>query len=798
MADPEPRSSPVRGRPSVSWPALIPLVVASLALGGVTVETTWAVALAVLAAAAWSAVRGDLVATPLALSLGALALFTALQSLPLPLSWLATLAQASHAVWAELAALSGRERWGSISLDPGATRLEAVRLGAHALFALTCHGAVRRVGSRAACAVVAGVGAALALATVLHQLMAAERVFGWYRPLYAGFVAPLMNPNALSGALCLGFFCAAGLVLDRRTEERARWLALGAGLLTFATALWLGSRAGVVLLILGALALIGRAAARRAPEAKSARGGVLALATVLLLGTGFALFSLARLHRELFDDSLEKLTIVEPALAAARQHFLLGAGRGAFSAAVAPFFEKATGVFDHAEIFVLGWAVEWGWPVTTRFAAYLGVGVVLAHNLADLSLDVPLVAMLAIVTAVAFAGPDVGLRIAPRGAAGLGTVVAIAAVGGLLASTWFVPVELARTARHRLAEEASRGPLATARIDEALAAHPADGYIVRLRAAAALARREPNTLRAIGWALERTPGDGATLLLLADALAHQGRVEQALAALRQTLTASPGLAPEVARRASSWTPGDLEPVIAEGSGRLAALLALAPHVPEPRTRLELLARAVALPGAPEHARVELVRLALGASDADCLELFGVTCASFARTERAALGAASEPELLQIDAALLWHAGLREQAFELLRQKCPRSAEGVPCAQVLLGYGRALDLDRLVSAGDVLLSAACGSVDGCVLAELQVGDALLSRSERRLGLVHLLRAAKQRPSEALWHRVALVARDSGEVAVLEQAMAGLTSLGADVPAEYGEALDRLRRNELLPP
>jgi hypothetical protein len=116
----------------------------------------------------------------------------------------------------------------------------------------------------------------------------------------------------------------------------------------------------------------------------------------------------------------------------------------------------------------------------------------------------------------------------------------------------------------------------------------------------------------------------------------------------------------------------------------------------------------------------------------------------------------------------------------------------------MDYGRALDVGRQVAAIDDFLAAACGSDAACSSAEAEAGQALLSRGERRLALVHLVHAAVLRPNEGAWRHVAELARDSDELGVLQQAISGLASLGLPVPAEFTDAVDRMQRERLLPP
>jgi tetratricopeptide (TPR) repeat protein len=368
----------------------------------------------------------------------------------------------------------------------------------------------------------------------------------------------------------------------------------------------------------------------------------------------------------------------------------------------------------------------------------------------------------------------------------------------LLVSVAVWPVELARTVRHRLAAEFARGPVAISRIDAALVQHPADAYLLRVRAAAALAQRQPDTLRWVGFALQRAPASGATLLLLADTLAHRGTVAQALGVLKQVLGVNPGMVDEVARRATAWAPDDPSVIVPQGRGRLEALVALSRHARERSQALSWLARAVEQPGAPSETRIELALLALSSSDDQCQAAVDEPCARFAHEQRQQVPVSAGTRGVELDAALAWHEGKHEQAFAALQQRCPRNPSGTDCLRRLMAYGRALDVGRQVKAIDAFLSAACGSDAACASAEAEAGQALLARGERRLALVHLVHAAVLRPNEAAWRHVAELARDSDELGVLRQALSGLASLGLPVPAEFTDAVDRMQRERLLPP
>ena len=118
--------------------ALAILVAVALAGSALAIGSVHTVALVPVAAVAAAAA---IVAVPLreigakdrawpapALILLALSLFTALQAVPLPLGFLAKIAPANADVWSRsLMPFGERPGWGSVSLDPGATLVEALK-----------------------------------------------------------------------------------------------------------------------------------------------------------------------------------------------------------------------------------------------------------------------------------------------------------------------------------------------------------------------------------------------------------------------------------------------------------------------------------------------------------------------------------------------------------------------------------------------------------------------------------------------------------------------------------------------
>jgi hypothetical protein len=194
----------------------------------------------------------------------------------------------------------------------------------------------------------------------------------------------------------------------------------------------------------------------------------------------------------------------------------------------------------------------------------------------------------------------------------------------------------------------------------------------------------------------------------------------------------------------------------------------------------------------------LALLALSSSDEEGAAALQLACERFARERLEALGGDVTVDTAELEAALAWHQGDRQRAFELLRQRCPSSASGVGCLRTLLGYGNAVALQHQVAAAEAFLAAACSSDAACSGAETEVGTTMLGRGEVRLALLHWVRAATLAPSEAAWRRVGELARDSGQLAVLQQAISGLSSLGVAVPEDFSNAVQRLQRDRLLSP
>lgn len=400
-----------------------------LAIGTVHRLTLLGVAAIALAAVAVARAAGRWAPGPAVLLALALASYSLLQSLPLPLEVLQTLSPGSADTWARALLPFGEDvRWGSLSIDRGASLVEALKWITYAaVFGLSAS-----VGRERGAIVIAGLlfftAFVLALVTLAHGLVDAQRVFGFYQPSFTPtrwVTSPLLNPNNLAGYLVLGTFAGLALLVSSRTPW-PRWaLAVGTALLVGQTVLT-ASRGGVLALLLGCVAVIlvvprvGSGRVGGSQSGGSRRGGrtprrsfwswpvVCALAGGLLLGLVGAQQTT---WEDLRQEGSDKLAIVGWVVPMIADHPWFGVGAGAFETAFPAYRAVGGSVWAHPENFVLAWVSEWGIPVgaaallglcwmfrparigahRSRLAATLTIGIVMVslQNLVDLGFSLP-------------------------------------------------------------------------------------------------------------------------------------------------------------------------------------------------------------------------------------------------------------------------------------------------------------------------------------------------------------------------------------------------------------------------
>lgn len=723
--------------------ALAILVATALAGSALAIGAVHTVVLVPVAAVAAAAA---LVAVPLrepgtrerawpapALVLLGLALFTALQAVPVPLRALSVFAPANADVWARaLEPLGERPTWGSVSLDPGATLVEALKWWTYActFFAASVLGSRR--GTQLLLALVLGSATVLALVTVAHGMVDAHKVFGIYEPASAfsqHHMGPLLNTNNLAGYLNLGAITGVGLMLARRPILPV-WLTGLAVAVDIAATVRSASRGGVAALLLGMLLLAAMVQARgtRASQLRRRAAPIVLAGGAVVFGGGLALLGgNVWVWRELLNDNLAKLKIVVWCGPLLKEYGWLGVGRGAFES-VFEAYRPTVGlhvVYTHPENFPAQWASEWGLPVAVlamgalgwlfrpgalgvrksavAAAAWVAVAALLLQNLADLGLEIP---ALGIATAVVLAAlwsdparrrrPERGLL--DRATARVGQrpfALAVAAVAALFAGLALAfgmhDVSAQREILRDRFEEADRAPeqrpAFRAALRAAMARRPAEHYFPLLGATAAQRWRTESPMPWLQRTLERAPVNGRAHLLLAQVLDGLARRrpearKQALLELRLAVEHEPGLAERAAPLSTSLARSFEE------------LLAAVPEGPEGAMVLNMMARELERPeqaAMRHHADVEAL-----ARDPKLVEprtrlLQGL----FADVAALARGAQPGPSCPTLDACA---AEIERHAAAIDAAKADSSLGAIMRARGLIARGSRAEAEVILASG----------------------------------------------------------------------------------------------------
>lgn len=541
-----------------------------LALGG---APRWAACTAALAAIASAIpfVTSQRTATSISRLLllpAAAVLFTAIQLVPLPVAIAELVAPSKLALVRDNAAAwnDPAPSWVFASYDPPATLVELAKYCGYLVLAWTC---VRLSANRRArrwlAMIAAGVPGLVAFVTLAHLAVGATALYGFVDPGFRPrLLGPLFGVNHLASLMSIAVPVAAALGLTARGLPRLGWFLVAAA--TAGVAMLTGSRGGVVgliaaLVVAAALVLIQRRGETKS-LAVSLPAGIIAGCVVVLLAA-FTAGTVAReLQRTTLDelqDPRSKYQVWGDAMPLVTENAWLGIGRGAFEPAFTPYSPTSFSTYGYAENTYLQILLDWGIPAALVLgfllvaatataakrwrkgpieAAVIGSLAGLAvHEIADFSLEVPAVAMIAIVSAsilfperLAFAGKD-GTRTSPKI---IGPRVALLTAAVAVVALALSP--LGRTARRDEAAIASAKelPATIERARAASARHPAD-YAILARGAAALERADDGrALSVVRRALSRNPRHSAIhrlaarMLVRANAL-HNAAAEFALA-----------------------------------------------------------------------------------------------------------------------------------------------------------------------------------------------------------------------------------------------------------------------------
>jgi tetratricopeptide (TPR) repeat protein len=768
-------------------------------------------------------------ATPMlwpAVTLIALAGFTALQLVPLPLSWLRSFAPGNADVWERaLLPLGETARTGSISLDPGATWMEVVRWLSYAGIYTAAAVLAAKRGAKLGITIVFVAAIVAALTTIGHGLAGATEVFGLYEPTFRPrpwHVGPLLNPNNLSAYLNLGLLCGLGLALGNEPPF-PRWLLAVGGAVLLGVNVTTASRSGmivlpvVLLLLASTVEVIGRRSLQARSMLVQARilvGGTLALGVVLALLAGTQ-----QIWKELIDENLAKLEMWGWLEDMAGAFPWVGSGRGTFES-VSPAFQpgRASTVYTHAENFVLQWAIEWGIPVAAAAlvvlvwqfrprrlgvgrnllmaGAWFGVVAVVIQNLLDLGLEIPgLVVALMVVLGSLWGDPkramgrEANVRLTPRAA---GTLVAATAavcvlvlIGAARGATPDLESDREGLKERLLASQPPRDPEQRAALRDHLRAamlrHPADPYFPLLGGMLAWQERDQAPIPWLQRALERSLVNGRTHLMLAQVLMEVPARSQALLELRLAVEGDPTLVHTTATLALKWATStdELLATVPTGEGRATSLDALG-RIARDR-KVGSLCDRLALEADPDllGPRQRLAQDIIGAlkSKEDCQGEDRARCEAELETHVKGIERA-RPDVsaaMRLRADLLLALGRPEEAEKLLAESCPRFKDQPVCLRARVqAAAEVTGPELLTKAAKALLSAVCVDRGKCADTATWLGDLHAGRSEWGAAMGYYERAARDKESvEALLKLAGAASRGkmhAQAVRALERALA----------------------------
>ena len=798
-------------------------IASALALGGAHV---WVVLLATCALTLCgmiALITGSLRKPPApAFLLASLGLYTLLQTAPLPLSLLRQLSPSAAYVWTNALRPLGEEvRYGSLSLDPGASTLEAAKWTAYSLAFWLAAAMRRRRGVAYPLAIVFASALLVALATLAHALTNATKVFGIYEPQLgtaANHIGPILNSNCLAGYLLLGVLTGLGFALSAQTPA-SRWLLATATAFIAAMTVLAGSRGGLGALVIGVCTLAwveyrARRSLRRTHKLKWFDWA--GLSSVVALAVAFSILGAQDAWFELTHGDLNKLQLgvwVWPML---RDFPVFGVGRGAFESAF-PFYKLSAInlIFANPESIIAQWVSEWGLPFgllglgsllwtlrpsrlgisrsPLRCAAAIGVGALVVQNLVDFSLELfaPMLAVTIILGACWGENQDRSRpprRISERATKQLAFAFVI--LNLLAVSLSFTrgrwPVSFDRLAAQEAYQTTdpklkSQPEALWSTLRTMMLRHPAEPYFPRLGALLALRGGRVEPLPWIEQALERGPVDSRTHWILARALEAHGFLQQALLEARLTVDYDPSLAPVVGTAVSSWSQRleDIERAAPKGSSgselRTYAANAL-DRVRYVQLREALLRGAVREDPSSVRARRALAdELLSGVGHDQCSGDMFPRCDAEIRAQADALdriapSSASGSEVRARLFALTDRVDLAERA---LSERCPllEQEERITCWRALFFAARARPQNRELfeRVARRLVDTACTLELECEASLLQAGEAMSQLGNWAEAVSYFQKAVQLEPSVGSLLKLAEVATAADRPVVARRAL-----------------------------
>lgn len=488
--------------------------------------------------------------------------FTALQLLPLPEVIAEIIARPKLDLVRDNASALGESSptWVVSSFDPPATLVELAKLCGYLAFAWSVTRLASQRGNRPWLAT-AVVGAALLVIMIasVHHLFGVHELYGRFEmPAGISVASPVVSPNhiaslcAMASVLSLGL--AVGWVGGRRVAS------FGAALVLAAATLLTGSRGGAIGLASGGVMLVvlliaQRRAGRtrdeqRATPVRALLIGVVVTCVVLLLGmiaaAGVAT-ELRQTRLSELEDAHSKYQVWSHSLELIRDNHWLGVGRGGFESSYHRLAPVGDASFSHAENSFLQTILDWGVPGAAALAfallafarqalrrwqhgpleaAALASLVTLAvHELADFSLELPIVALASIAVAALLAPARLATtersdRRRPTLARAAVLVVG-AAVVGVAASPLGDPAPEDRAEIAGSTDDRRRA--ATAAFER----HPSDALTAGRLAQALFDARDPRAVPVLNRALALRPRHSGLHHLAARMLTLSQRPQQA-------------------------------------------------------------------------------------------------------------------------------------------------------------------------------------------------------------------------------------------------------------------------------
>lgn len=826
MSENPTRSFERRASRALQWTIVFLLVGTVMPLGGLPLPVVVAAA-CIAAVAPWLLLRGapESWRGPLgpAWCFALLALYSFVQSLPVPITLLSRLSPSAAGIWAHaLDPVEGSRSWGALSLDPGASAVEAAKWATYAGCFVLASTMARAKSSHRVLLPVAGAGTLVALTSLGHELVGAESVFGLYVPRFVGGanrMGALLNPNHLAGYLNLAGLTAVGLAISPR-GQLPRWALGAAAVVCVGVSLRSASRGGAAALLVGFLVLGLLAASPRPGSDQAPASRLYGVAAVLAALVGGVLLAALgfddALRRELFASDTSKLELVRAATRLLEDHALWGVGRGAFESAFEPHRPIGTThvVFTHAESLPIQWLGEWGivglagmlalvWMLRpsrlglpgsgTHAGAAAGVFALVLHNLADFSLELlgPSVACVMVLGALWGAAgrrrPGDERVVDERAFAtrqrsqlqawGVATFVFASSAALRGAPT----VTDSRDELSDLFAAVGRGEQPAELLDATLRArlsrHPADYFPPLIGAADAL-RRGGNPGPWLQRALSLGPSVGRAHYLLAEVLVRRGALGQALLELRLASVCESNLTAQVARTALRWT-RDAEQLTAmvapgvEGANMLDALATQALQLGDVPLAATLSAKAIERDFGQVEAHARLAALGLRSlAERSCEDL--VECETEVAVHADALVRlrpnSARGELVHAELALLEDD--RALARAILRPACAKQDAQLDCLRRLAEIELPDELDASV---DRYVALACRSSSACVEAHAWAGRAYAQRSQWGRALTAAERAVRLDPSRGRWLEVASYAASLGDEARAREARSRAAAL-----------------------